>query len=60
MNIDFIFQATENKSYGREVGVYEPNSEFLENIDSYLHNRFLDIGNNYSFNNQLDGNESEH
>ena len=31
-------------SAGRGYGVYEPNTEFLSNIDDYLHNRFLNIG----------------
>ena len=32
-------------SAGRGYGVYEPNAEFLANIDGYIHNRFLNIGN---------------
>ena len=39
-----IFVGSENRSAGRGYGVYEPNPEFLSNIDGYLHNRFLNIG----------------
>ena len=39
-----IISGFENMSAGRGYGVYEPNTEFLSNIDGYLHNRFLNIG----------------
>ena len=44
--VRIIFRGIENKSSGREHGVFEPQSQFLNNIHEYLHNRFLDIGNN--------------
>ena len=34
----------ENKSAGRDFGVFEPNAEFLNNIQNYQHDRFLNIG----------------
>ena len=39
-----IFAGSENTDAGRAYGVYEPNPEFLSNIQGYLHNRFLNIG----------------
>ena len=27
-----------------DTGLYEPHTEFLNNVDEYLHNKFLDIG----------------
>ena len=39
-----IFAGSENTDAGRAYGVYEPNPEFLSNIEGYLHNRFLNIG----------------
>lgn len=27
--------------------IFEPSEDFLENIEGYLHNRFLNIGNLY-------------
>ena len=42
-NFSFI-SASENRSAGRGYGVYEPNIDFIANIQKYLHNRFLNIG----------------
>ena len=30
--------------------IFEPSEDFLENIEGYLHNRFLNIGNLYALN----------
>ena len=35
---------SQNKSAGREWGLYMPNTEFAENTEAYLRNKFVDVG----------------
>ena len=35
---------SQNKSAGREWGLYMPNTEFAENTEGYLKNKFVDVG----------------
>ena len=44
LSLNWEVVGSQNKSAGREWGLYMPNTEFAENTEGYLKNKFVDVG----------------
>ena len=44
LSLNWEVVGSQNKSAGRDWGLYMPNTEFAENTEAYLKNKFVDVG----------------
>ena len=44
LSLNWEVVGSQNKSAGRDWGLYMPNTEFAENTEAYLRNKFVDVG----------------